>query len=75
MANRKLINTVKASADQIYHLISRDILIYPVIKNGRWYIQVDNYGNIKTFDKPILEKDINEAIAKTIIFYYKKLTD
>jgi hypothetical protein len=56
-------------------LISRDILIYPVIKNGRWYIQVDNYGNIKTFDKPILEKDINEAIAKTIIFYYKKLTD
>jgi hypothetical protein len=75
MGKRKSINTVKASPEQIYHLISRDILIYPVIKKSRWYIQVNNYGNIKTFDKPILEKDINEAISKTIIFYYKKITD
>lgn len=68
-------NEIKASPEQIYYLHSRNIKVYPVKRNGLWYVQTDNYGKITTFEKSILEHEINESIAKTIIHYYKKLTE
>lgn len=51
----------------IYHC---GIKVYPIAKGKNWYIQVDNNGKIKTFEKAISQSEVNEAIAKTIKFYY-----
>lgn len=37
------------------------------------HVQVDNNGKIKTFNKPVSPNDLNDAIAKTIIYYYNEL--
>jgi hypothetical protein len=49
------------------------ILIWLLSKNYKHYVQVDNNGKIKTFDKPVSQNDLNDAIAKTIIYYYNEL--
>jgi hypothetical protein len=62
-----------------------NIKVYPVNKNGFWYIQVNVGGSIKTFDKkigsgltlsstkPIYNGvDWVKAIEQTIMFYAEK---
>jgi hypothetical protein len=62
-----------ASPEQIYLVGKSGILIYPISKASNWYIQVNNNGVITTFEKKISSAEINEALAKTIIYYYNKL--
>ena len=62
---------VSKESHYIYHC---GIKVYPVSIRGKWYIQSDSNGKIKTFEKSIAQNEINEAIAKTIKFYYDKLT-
>jgi hypothetical protein len=38
-----------------------------------WYIESNNNNIITTFDKPIQQKELNNALAQTIDWYYKKL--
>ena len=65
------------------------ILIYPIsefqyesrrgnqdfnlIKHQKWYIEVNNNGKKKTFPKKISASEIDDAIWKTINYYYKLL--
>lgn len=62
-----------ASPEQIYFVGKSGIIVYPIYKYGNWYIQVNNNNVITTFDKKIASSEINESIAKTIIYFYKKL--
>lgn len=66
---------VKASSEQIYQVGKNGIKVYPVSKSGSWFIEVDNNGKIYRFDKKVPAKELNEAISKTIIFYYNKLKE
>lgn len=58
---------------QFQLVLSSGIKVYPVFINHKTYIQVDNNGKIKTYDKPISQSEINDAIAKTIIHFYNQL--
>jgi hypothetical protein len=64
-----------ASPEQIYFVHQNGIKIYPISKNGSWYIEVNNNGRIKLFDKRVANDNLNESIALTIIFYYNKLKE
>ena len=64
----------KASTEQIYFVGKNGIKVYPVFKDS-WSIEVNNNGRIFRFDKKVLHSSVNEALAKTIIFYYNKLKE
>lgn len=49
----------------------RDIKIYPIFKDRKWYICKEEYGRKKIFDKPVEQKKVNESIIKTYQFYAK----
>lgn len=75
MAKRSTKYISKATSEQNRDLLMEGIKIYPVYKFSRWFIEVDNNGKIKTFDKSIKQNEIPESIDKTILFYYNKLID
>lgn len=62
-----------ASPEQIYFVGRSGIKVYPINISGSWYIQSDNNGVLKTFSKEISTIEINESIAKTVIYYYNQL--
>lgn len=65
----------RASPEQIYFVHKNGIFVYPVSKLRAWFIEVDNNGRLQRFNKKVAQNDLNEAIAKTIIFYYNKLKE
>ena len=67
------LSTIQASPEEIYFVIKRKVFVYPVFKNGKFYIEVDNNGKVKTFEKIVSIKELNDAVAKTIKYYYKLL--
>lgn len=72
---RKSSSEIILSNDVIYFVSKHGIKIYPVSKFFKWYIQVDNNGKIKTFDKIVTPAELNNSIAKTYQYYYKLLND
>lgn len=64
-----------ASPEQIYFVGKRGIMIYPINVEGSWFIQVNNNGKLKTFSKVISITEINESVAKTVIYYYNELKE
>jgi hypothetical protein len=64
-----------ASPEQIYFVAKNGIKVYPITKTGAWYIEVDNNGRIQRFEKKVSQNELNEALAKTVIFYYNKLKE
>lgn len=66
---------IPSSSDEAYLCIKNGIKVYPIFKNGRWFIQVDNNGKLTTIDKSIQQNEINVSMAKTYIHYAKKLTN
>ena len=75
MAKRKSITSLPDVSGFNYILIKNGIKVYPVGYNGKFKIQVDNNGKLKTFDKLITQGEVNEAINKTIKYYYDKLKE
>lgn len=63
------------SPEQIYFVAKNGIKIYPVSKSGSWFIEVDNNGKMYRFEKKVAQNELNEALAKTTIFYYNKLKE
>ena len=49
----------------------RDIKIYPIFKDWKWYICKEEYGKKKVFDKPLQEKEVNRALEATYLHYAK----
>lgn len=66
---------ITASPEQIYFVGKSGVLVYPISKSGSWFIEVSNNGKILRFEKKVSKNDLNEVIAKTIIYYYKKLKE
>lgn len=64
-----------ASPEQIYLLHQHGIKVYPISKLGSWFVEVNNNGKIHRFDKKVSQNDLNESIAKTVIYYYNKLKE
>ena len=62
-----------ASPEQIYYVHKNGIFVYPISKSGSWFIEVNNNGKILRFPKKVSQNELNESLAKTIIFYYNKL--
>ncbi len=62
-------------SDKNYKLIKAGIKVYPNAENGKFKIHVNNNGNLTIFKKEIPQKEVNEAINKTISFMYDKLVE
>jgi hypothetical protein len=67
------LSTETADPKEIYFVIKNNIKIYPVFEKGLIYVEVDNNGKIKRFDKSVSKKEIDSAIALTVKYYYKLL--
>ena len=75
MSKKSNLSQKMASPEQIYFVLKSGIKVYPISKSGSWFIEVDNNGRLQRFDKKVPQNDLNESIAKTIIFYYNKLKE
>lgn len=67
--------TVVNDGNKSYYIFARGVKVYPIYKNGKFQIQVDNNNRLRTFEKQLSQKEINEAIAKTVNYYYDKLKE
>jgi hypothetical protein len=74
MAKKKTEYLPNVNAEN-YFLIKRNILIYPVFYNSKWYIILNSNGKIKQFDKPLQQTEINLAIHKTIKYAYERIVN
>lgn len=69
----------QVSAEQFTFVLNNGIKIYPISIYDedeyvyKRYIQVDDNGKITTYSKTVTPNDLNDAIAKTIIYYYNEL--
>lgn len=65
----------KITSDQFQLLLQNEIKVYPIsdTRSKFWFIQVSVYGKLKTFSKPVKQDDIQEAIDKTLLYYYEQL--
>ena len=64
-----------ASPEQIYFVGQNGIKVYPVSISGSWFIESNNNGRIHRFEKKVPQNTLNDAIARTIIYYYNKLKE
>lgn len=65
----------KLTSDQFQFLLQNEVKVYPVsdTQSKLWYIHASVYGKVKRFPKLIKQDDIQEAMDKTLLFYYDKL--
>lgn len=90
MAKKKIVSKVKTYPEKLLLVSKHGINIYPLpeaeiferqgksvysANSKNWYIEVNNNGKIKTFQKAIIASDIQDAIWKTIVHYHELLTD
>lgn len=74
MAKKKIEHLPNVNAEH-YFLIKRNILVYPVYYNSKWYIVINSNGKIKMFEKTIIQSEINLAIHKTIKYAYNRIVN
>lgn len=63
------------TVSEFHYLQRKGITDYSIIKFQRWYIEVDNNGTVTFYNKRISSTELNEAIAKTIVYFYNKLKE
>ena len=56
-------------------LMQRNITVYPVFYNSKWYICINSNGKIKMFEKTVTQNDINKAIHATIKYAYNRIVN
>ena len=87
----KKINSINKDPVKSYFVYKHGILIYPIsefefkkrrgideflsIKYQRFYIEVDNNGVKKMFQKILKAAEVEDAIWATINYYYKLLNE
>jgi hypothetical protein len=74
MAKKKTEYLPNVNAEH-YFLIKRNILVYPVFYEGKWYIVLNANGKIKQFDKSVNQSEINLSIHKTIKYAYERIVN
>jgi hypothetical protein len=73
---KKTFSTINKDPAKLYLVIKHGISIYPVSAgNKKWYVEVNNNGNVKKYNKTVLDAELEEAIWKTINHYYKLLNE
>jgi hypothetical protein len=76
MPKKKSISSTEkvVSPEQFHLVLISGIKVYPVSfyneskKKTTRHIQVDNNGQITTYEKEVSPNDLNDAVAKTIIY-------
>ena len=65
----------KITSDQFKFLLQNEVKVYTVsdTQSKLWYICASVYDKVKRFPKLIRQDEIQEAIDKTMLFYYDKL--
>jgi hypothetical protein len=65
----------KITDNQFCFLIRNEVKVYPVtvVSKVGWFIEVSIHGKKKMFNKPLKQDEIQEAIDKTLLYYYDKL--
>lgn len=66
----------KLTSDQFNFLLKNEVKVYPVTQVSKvgWFIEVSIHGKKKVFNKALKQDEIQEAIDKTYLHYYKELT-
>lgn len=86
---KKTFSTINKDPAKLYFVRKHGIEIYPISEfeyksrrgsygsagSKKWYIEVNNNGKIKTFDKIVPDAELSESIWKTINHYYKLLKE
>lgn len=57
----------------IQKLTYHGVKVSPVYKDYRWWVQVTKNGTTKTFDKPVSQTKLNQALEKTVFHEAAKL--
>lgn len=70
-SNSSIVNDPK----KICLVIRSGIKIYPVNIKGLWYIEVDVNGKLVRYPKSVSNSDINDAVSKTLLYYYNKIVE
>lgn len=66
----------KATSEMNHALLKAGIKIYPeATSEGKQVIVVENNGEYKPYNKPLKQAEVNEALDKTIIFWFNKLKE
>ena len=61
-------------SDKMAWVIRQGVKVYPIWKNKKAYIMVENNGIKKAYDKELIGKnEINVALVKTYNYLYEKL--
>lgn len=82
--------TQNKDSGKLDYISKKNIRIYPISESEyfsrignktnhpnskNWYVEVNNNGKIKTFSKSVISTELEDAIWKTIVYYYNLLTD
>jgi hypothetical protein len=71
MAKRKAKTHIPDSSKEAYECIKKGIKVYPIYKNGRWFICYEINGKVTRYDKHIQQEEINLSVCKTYIHLYQ----
>jgi len=65
----------KLTAQQMQFLLQNEVKVYPVSDTNTkmWFIYSSIYGKVKKFPKAVKQDEIQEALDKTLLYYYDKL--
>lgn len=70
---KKNLSSLPQISKEMSLCIRNRIKVYPVSIKNKWFIEVDNKGQKKTFEKSVTQDEIQESVIKTYLFYYEKL--
>lgn len=63
----------KATSNMGHDLLKAGIKIYPEPANGFSVIVVENNGKYTPYNKQLKQAEVNEALDKTVVYWYNKL--
>ncbi len=86
MAKKKY-SSINKDPAKLHFVAKHGISIYPISEfeyksrrgqygsagSKKWYVEVNNNGNIKTFPKIVPDAELEDSIWKTIVHYYNLL--
>lgn len=75
MANKNDMSGRSAEPHEIYKVARAGIKIYPTNVGQRIYIEVENNGRKTRYDKHVTPAEVNDALAKTTIYFYNKIIE
>lgn len=73
---KKTISSINKDPAKLYLVMKHGISVYPISAgNKKWFVEVNNNGELKKYKKTVTDAELEESIWKTINHYYKLLTE